>query len=80
MADTVTDRVEQGSSDIVPARRDSVVDPEAILPRFDETGLSEVREVSRDERLGQPQALVNVAHAEFARRQQSQDTNPRRIG
>src|SRR5207244_11148198 len=57
----------------------SVVHPQTVLPRFDKAGAPEVREVTRRLGLRDAQALVDVAHADLAGQQQTQNPEPRNV-
>lgn len=54
--------------------------PQAILPRGDESGAPEVGEVTRRHRLGNAEAVVDVADADFTIDEQAQDAKAGAVG
>jgi hypothetical protein len=60
-------------------RRHAVMHPDAVAPRAHQPGPPQVREMPRDRRLGQIQAVVDVADAHLVVPQQRQDTQTRPI-
>jgi hypothetical protein len=63
----VTDRVNRGAQRGACTRvdnlRETVVNPQAVAPRSNESGPPQVREMTGNSRLREPQGLVNVADA-----------------
>src|SRR4051812_5228100 len=66
-------RVDDGATHGIGDRTEAVVNPQSVAPSLDEPGLPQVREVPRRLRLRDPEALVDVAHADLAGQQQAED-------
>ena len=56
-----------------------VVNPHAFSTRFDQAGLAKVCQVPRHFRLGNPEALVNVADADLSVEEQAENAQPCRV-
>ena len=75
MRDGVTDRPENRVGHLGQA----VVHPQAVTPGVHQAGLPEVGEMPGRFRLWDLQRLVDVAHADFARQQEAENSQPRNI-
>ena len=61
-------------------RRQTIVHPDAVAARLDQSGLPQIGEMPRRGRLRHVQAGVDVAHADLIFTEQRQDPQARRIG
>ena len=75
------DAADQGPVQVRPGLGEPVMDPQPFLATDDQPVLPEVRQVSRDGRLGQSQRLVEVADAHLrVSGQEVQEPEPHRVG
>ena len=80
VAERVRRNVAQRPQHRVVERREPIMDPQAVAPRFDEARSAQIREVARDGGLREAQRLVQTAHADLAVDEQRQDPQARRVG
>lgn len=71
--------VPDGADDGIRSVDETVVHPQAVSPCVDEARAAQVRQMARRLRLGNAQALVDVADADLAGEQQAEDAQPCRI-
>ncbi len=80
MRQRVMHRIDDRGQDGIGELAEPVVNPQPFASRLDEAGPTKIREVARRLRLRDLEALVDVADADLAGQQQSQDTEPRGVG
>ena len=80
VADRVADGVQHRADDRVGQVGEPVVHPEPLLAPAHEAGLAQIRQVPGRRRLGEPEALVDVADADFPSGQQPQNPQACAVG
>ena len=75
----VRDGRQQRARDLVVERRELIVHPEALFARPHEARPAQIGEMPRRARLGNAQALVDVADADFPAGEQPQNAEARRV-
>jgi retron-type reverse transcriptase len=63
-----------------PKRSALVVVPRALLAHFHQSRSPQIRQMPRDRRLWQPQNFHQIAHAQFAGLNETQDLKADRVG
>lgn len=76
VTDSVADCVEHGPRDRVWQLCQPIVDPEPLFARGNESGAAQVGQVPRRGGLRQPEAFVDVAHADLAGGQEAENAEP----
>ena len=74
--DAVHRSADERPDDGVVDGREPIVHPQAVSSGRHESRPSKIREMSRGFRLRNPERVMDVAHAHFARREERQDPQP----
>jgi len=80
MAECMGDDLANRADQPVVTLCEPVIHPETLSPRLNDAGAAQVGEVTRRLGLRDREALVNVAHTDFTRQQQTEDPQSRLVG
>ena len=76
----VADRIDDGGHHRIGEFAEAIVDPQSLSSRVHQSGSSQIRQMPRRFRLRNLEALVDVADADLACQQKTQDAEARGVG
>ena len=79
MRGCVQSRIDNGAGQTLGWRREPIVHPDAVAPRFNKAALPQVRQMARHGRLWQVERLVDVADAHLSGCEQRKNPQARAV-